>query len=145
MPEEVERLYNCRPKEQKESRLESKQCISLINWLTQGARKVFVVFDALDECAELDDQSHAVGAKMIKAISTISNFASVFVTSRPHVDLSLAMKDCLSLEIFAHDSDMLFHLQDWVRDYLRLRKILDPESELERYIGDTICMKAHGI
>ena len=34
-------------------------------------------------------------------------------------------KGFLELEIFAHDSDVLFYLQDRVRDYLRLRKILD--------------------
>ena len=102
-PKKLSDCTICRPRDQKQNKLESTQCISLIKWLTQGARKVFLVFDALDECPEFDDQSYKVRAEMIGAVSTISDFASVFVTSRPHVDLSLAMKGCLKSEIFAHE------------------------------------------
>ena len=78
-------------------------------------------------------------------VERAAKFASIFVTSRPQVNLTLELNDCAYLEVRATDSDMCAYLKARTADHKVLRRIVDHSPALEDYLVDTICKKANGM
>ena len=144
-PQELVDSYESLPPDRKENNLQVDQCLSFIQTTCKDFDKVFLVFDALDECPVHGDSSNELRSKMISTIQKMSLYASIFVTSRPHVNLAQQIPNCLSLEVRATHSDMCAYLQARSADYKLLRRIVDQNPALEAHLVETICSKARGM
>ena len=145
VPQEIQHLYDSLPSERKENNLSMDQCIAFMQIGCQNFDKIFLIFDALDECLVQDNNSNELRSKMISTIQKASNFGSIFVTSRPHVNLTQELNDCVCLEVRASDSDMCAYLKARTADHKILRRIVDHSPALESHLIDTICSKANGM
>lgn len=145
VPQEIQQFYDSLPSEHKENNLNVDQCFAFILIVCKDFDRVFLVFDALDECTVHDKNSNELRSKMISAIQKVSQSGSIFVTSRPHVNLTQELNDCACLEVRATDSDMCSYLKARTADHRILRRIVDHNPALEIHLVDTICNKANGM
>ena len=109
VPQEIQCIYDALPCDSKENTIDTNQCVSLIRkFAEEQSCRVFLLFNALDECPDMDHYSNEIRSRVISTTKTLTTFARTFVTSRSHVNLALSMPDCLYLEIRAMDSDMWY-------------------------------------
>lgn len=104
--------------------------------ISDKSKKVFIVIDALDECANADD--------FLLEIFTIlqDTEAKLFATTRPRESIEKRFKDGLFLEISADSEDV----QDYVRGRLSEFKVLSDENldirdEIKTYLKREIIAK----
>lgn len=145
VPQEIQQFYNSLPSERKENNLNVDQCFAFMQIVCKDYDRVFLIFDALDECPIHDNSGDEVRSKMVSAIEKASHFGSIFVTSRPNVNLTLELNDCACLEVRAMDGDMCAYLKARTADHKILRRIIDHRPALETHLVDTICNKANGM
>lgn len=145
IPQGIQRFYDSLPSERKENNLSLDQCFGFIHTVCRDFDNVFLIFDAVDECPVHDNNSNELRSKVVSTVERASKFASIFVTSRPHVNLTLELNDCACLEVRATDSDMCAYLKARTADHKVLRRIVDHSPALEDYLVDTICKKANGM
>ena len=145
IPQEIQHFYDSLPSDRKENNLNLDQCFGFIHTVCRGFDNVFLIFDAVDECPVHDMNSNELRSKVVSTVERASKFASIFVTSRPHVNLASELNDCASLEVRATDSDMCAYLKARTANHKVLRRIVDHSPALEDYLVDTICKKANGM
>ena len=145
VPQEIQNFYNSLPPERRENNLDIERCLLFIQLVCKEFDSIFLVFDALDECPVHDTNSNELRSRMISTIERVSHHATIFTTSRPHLNLAKEFCDCTSLEIRATDSDMRAYLKARTADHAILRRIFKQDSALENHLIDTICTKSNGI
>lgn len=105
IPEAVARVYkNVGSK----GGLPQFECASLITEVTKGLSRVYLVLDALDECAP----EHRVS--LLQTLSQLSRVPGLrlLVTSRPHIrELTTAFTQFLRLKIVAQDEDIRLYIR----------------------------------
>ena len=84
--------------------LNADECVALLGRTTESFDRVFLLFDAHDECLEFDVNNNEWRSKMVLSIDKIRERMHVFITSRSHVQLSLELHDCTSLKIWVKDT-----------------------------------------
>lgn len=144
IPKELESHYSSRPSHRRENSMSIDECLSFLQIACESFDRIFLVFDALDECIIRDDSNNEPRSKIITMIKRASRFATIFITSRPHVNLTQEI-DCACLEIRATDSDMRSYLKARINNHKILRRIIDQSPSLESRSIDTICSKANGM
>ena len=145
IPREIQELYDSISSERKENNLNIDQCFSFIQLVCKDFARTFLIFDALDECPVHDSSSNEFRSKMVSLIQRLSQLTTIFVTSRPHVNLTLEIRNCGCLDVQATDSDMCAYLKARAANHKILRRIIDQNPALENHLVDTICSKAKGM
>lgn len=145
IPQSIQQFYDSPNRERKGDHMSVDQCVSIIQAVCRNMDRVFLVFDALDECPIHDDRANELRSKMIALIRRMSDSMTICVTSRPHLALTHELDDCACLEVRATDGDMRAYLNARMSDHKILRKILDQNPILENHLAETICSKANGM
>ena len=110
---------------------------SIIRRMARGLDRVFLVLDALDECASL------VRGPLLDSLLELQahSEANVFATSRPS-DVGMYFKDALSLHISAHEDDVRRYLESQIRQQ---RRPLLQRPELQKDIVTQIIATIDGM
>ena len=146
VPQEIQRIYDALPSDSKENTIDTIQCVFLFRkFVEEQCCRVFLLFDALDECPDMDHYSNEIRSRMIFTMKTLATFARIFVACRSHVNLALSIPDCLYMEIRAMDSDVWYYLEARKEQHSQLRNILISHPTLAKHTEDTICRKANGM
>lgn len=96
LPREIEAFYD---ESQKTGRYpDQNQLVATVIVLSQRVSKTVIVIDAIDEQEDRKD--------LISLVKELEASCKIFVTSRPLEDINLSMKNYLSLEVMAADSDI---------------------------------------
>ena len=145
IPKNLESHYDSLPPERKENSMSIDECFSFMQTVCKNLDRVFLIFDALDECPVYDDSHNEHRSKIITMIQRASRFATIFITSRPHINLTEELVDCACLEVRAKESDMRAYLEARIANHKILRRIIDQSPSLKSYLLDRICSKANGM
>lgn len=145
IPQEIQHFYDSLPPERKDSSLDIDKCVSFIQLACKEFDRVFLIFDALDECPVHDINTNELRSKIISTIQRVSHFAAMFITSRPHLNLAEEFRDCACFQVRATNSDMCAYLTARTADHAILRRIIKQNPALEAHLVDTICSKSSGI
>ena len=144
-PQIISDFYGSLPPDRKNSSLEVDQCLAFLETVCKDFTRVFLVFDALDECSVHDENPGEIRSNMISAIQRLSAFASIFITSRPHVKPTREFSTCIQVDTQASDNDICAYLKARTANLKVLRTFIDQEPALGDDILDIICTKARGM
>ena len=144
-PRMISDFYGSLPADRKNNSLDVDRCLAFMEKICKGFKKVFLIFDALDECSDHNENVAELRSKMISTIQRLSAFATIFVTSRPHVKPTQDLFKCAQLDIRACDSDLRAYLKARIIDLNLLKTFVDKDPTLEDNIFDIICSKSEGM
>jgi hypothetical protein len=112
---------------------------ALTETISKGFSKVFVIIDALDECAE----KYRTGVLLV--IKRLARFTRVLLTSRPNLHLDQEFDNLACLCIEAHGEDVESYVRSELQTHYRLRKFVEDDAQLELEIITQIQEKAAGM
>ena len=144
-PTELEQHYDSLTPERIEKGLNIDDCFSFLQQLCKRIERVFLTFDALDECPILDDNNNEHRSKMINMIKRATQFAKVFVTSRPNINLKQDIVDCTCIEVQARESDIRTYLKTRVASQHIFQRIVRQVPSMENHLIENICSKSNGM
>lgn len=145
IPQEVCDLHELLASKRKDNDMSVAQCLSFMQSVRKQFDTVFLLFDAVDECPMHDENVNEIRSQMLSAIQKASKFARVFITSRPHVNMTQELGDCTCLEVKANDNDVCAYLKSRTAEHRILRGLIVQYPNLERDLIATICTKASGM
>ena len=146
IPESVQRFYNAKKPTEDESTMDEGQCISLLEHLIGNVPcGTFLIFDALDECPEIDDNSQEVRWKITSAMKRLATVGRVFITARPHVHPTTVSPECHRLEIRATNPDMRCYIDARIKAHKRLLQLVRSHPQLADRVKETLCGKVNGM
>ena len=146
IPESVQRCYDAKKPAGDESTMDEGQCISLLEHLIGNVPcGTFLIFDALDECPEIDDNSQEVRSKITSAMKRLASVGRVFITARPHVHPPTVSPECHRLEIRATNPDMRCYIDARIKAHKRLLQLVGSHSQLADRVKETLCRKVNGM
>ena len=122
-----------------------QECSSFIHIVSQCFDRAFLVFDALDECPVHDKYNNEQRLKIIAMIRSACQYATIFVTSRPHIKLAQEIADCVCMEVRATEGDLRAYIKARVADHRMVRTIVKDDLALESHLEDRICSNANGM
>jgi hypothetical protein len=142
LPLELEELYTKSERASETPTLQDLQRILLV--LSNTFSRVFLIFDALDECNE-DTQRKELLPLFLNLSKLGTGRISIFLTSRPHPeDIRDSFKGTAQIELRARDEDMEIYIKEKIDESPRSRRLLgqkDLESK-NKIISDlTDCAK----
>jgi hypothetical protein len=119
----------------RQTRPSTSEYSRLLETEVESFSKVFVVLDALDECAEGNERRHTLLSELRKAQPHVR----LLITSRPHVtDVPCYFEDYATLEVHAHDEDIETYVDRRIMGHDRLRGFVQKEPLLREQIIQTI-------
>lgn len=146
IPQSVQHSYDAKNPAEEENTMDEGQCISLLEHLISNEPcGTFLIFDALDECPEIDHNSKEVRSKIISAMKRLSIVGRLFITARPHVHPRTILPECHRLEIRATNPDMRCYIDARIKDHTRLSRIIGSDPQIINQINETLCRKANGM
>lgn len=146
IPQSVQNSYDAKNSAEEESTMDEGQCISLLKHLIGNVPcGTFLIFDALDECPEIDDNSQEVRSKMTCAMKRLATVGKVLITARPHVHPTTISPECHRLEIRATNPDMCCYIDARVKEHKRLLQLVRSHPQLADRVKETLCGKANGM
>jgi hypothetical protein len=98
--------------------------------------KVFIIVDALDECAE----DSGTRAGLLKALRALAGTVNLMVTSRDLSSIARTFEGTKQLNIYAHDQDIRRYVEDRINSVPRQHLIA-----LQQTIEDKIIQNARGM
>lgn len=110
-----------------------------IRKVARAFERIFVVVDALDECAESDEL-----CSRIQGLLSIGNFCFL-ATSRPLKSIDEFFTDAAHIEIYATETDVRRYLDSQIQSKPRLRAHVRKNPGLSCEIIDKITQKTQGM
>lgn len=110
----------------------------LLGLQTERFSEVFIVIDALDECADEDIREELLEALRLPSIHLL-------VTSRPFPSIGALFADAPLLEIKARDFDIKNYLNGRILTEKRLVRLVKTDVSLKMTIMNTVTEKAQGM
>ena len=144
-PQIISDFYASLPSDRKNNSLDVDQCLAFMQTVCKEFTRVFLVFDALDECSTYDANDGELRSNMISTIQKLSAFATIFITSRPHLRPTQEVLKCVPVDIQAADSDIRAYLKARIAGLQVLRIFVDQDPALRDNISDIICHRAQGM
>jgi hypothetical protein len=151
LPEQLKELYVKHKNGQSSPSME--EYVELLNTLSNGFRRSFIVVDALDELSTIEDGGPVFQIDIVKRlyklqqVTTSKAGCSLFLTSRENIQIEKQLANCRRLDIFAAESDIRLYIKGQISDSHKFKyaKDVTANSELgERIIG-TVAEKAKGM
>ncbi|KAF2809376.1 uncharacterized protein BDZ99DRAFT_531589, partial [Mytilinidion resinicola] len=124
----------------------SEQLFGLLKDLLKKELRAFLIIDALDECPESEGHERKqVLAALVEIKALKASNLSVFVASRPEVDIKQAMEEICDIDIDIHASltneDIRLHIQAQMMKYPRLKRL---EQSIKNEIEEKLMKDAGG-
>ena len=146
IPQSIQHFYDARPPPKEENTMDEDQCTSLLEDLIRNEpRDTFLIFDALDECPDIDHDSNEVRSRITSALKKLAIVGRLFITARPHVHPATVIPDCLRLDIRATNSDMCCYINTRIKQHKRLNRLVGSDPQLANLLNETLCRKANGM
>ena len=146
IPQSIQQIYDTLPPEKEVNTMDEHQCVSLLEDLIRNEpRDTFLIFDALDECPDIDHNSNEVRSRITSAMKSLATVGRLFITARPHVHPATVVPGCHRLEIRATDRDMRCYINARVQGHPRLLRLVGSDPQLANRLGETLCRKANGM
>ena len=146
IPQAIQQLYDALPPDKEENTIDEDQCISLLEHLIGNeSRDSFFIFDALDECPDIDHNSNEVRSRITSAMKRLAIVGKVFITARPHVHPATVIPGCLFLQIRATDPDMRCYINSRIQEHGRINRLIGSDPLLANLLNETLCRKANGM
>ena len=146
IPQSLQHSYDVKDPAEDENTMDEGQCVSLLEYLISNAPcNTFLIFDALDECPEIDHDSKEVRSKITSAMKRLSIVGKVFITARPHVHPTTMLPECHRLEIRATNPDMRCYIDARIKEHKRLSRLIRSDPQITNRISETLCRKANGM
>lgn len=124
-PLELEKLYDKLKPENETPMLKDLQSALLA--ISKAFSRVFLIFDALDECNE-DTQRKTLLPLFLK-LSQPDTGISTFLTSRPHPeDIRDSFQGTAQIELKARDEDMEIYIEEKIDENPRSRRIIGQKN-----------------
>lgn len=136
----VETLYKLQIKHG--LRPSTDEYVSLLQQISEGIPKVFIIVDALDEYKEID----AMKTKFLEYLQIVSPVKTrILITSRRLKDIEQDLLDAPELEIRASDEDISNYADSQIDNSRRLRLHAKKEPGLRRSICTRMIEKCDGM
>ena len=146
IPQSVQRFYDAQRPAKEENAIDEDQCSSLLESSIRNERRdTFLIFDALDECPDMDHDSNEVRSKIISALKRLATIGKVFITARPHVHPATVLPNSHHLEISATVPDMRCYINARIKEHKRLLQVVGLDPQLANQLKETLCRKANGM
>ena len=116
-----------------------KELAELLNTVTGGFAKVFIVIDALDECPETTRNS------VLGEIYKLENRPRLLITSRHSSSIANICHDAIHLEIQASDTDLEIYVRSKIQQDRHLAHYVDQDSSLQKDIVRKVVDNAKGM
>ena len=146
VPHSIQHFYAALPAEKEENTMDDDLCISLLEDLIRNEpRDTFLIFDALDECPDIDHDSTEVRSRITFAMKRLAVVGRLFITARPHIHPATVIPDCHRLEVRATDSDMRCYINARIKEHKRLLRLVGSDPQLADRLNETLCRKANGM
>ncbi|KAJ0106842.1 ankyrin [Diaporthe amygdali] len=139
LPEEVQSLY--RKHVQKRTRPTVKQLSEVFKKLLSSRSNIFIVIDALDECAPSDE----LALELIQTIKDLGNNIRLLITSRTSTNFESWFEDAPRIDIAAQDQDVRLFLETKIPEQSRLAKHIRADPKLQDDIVRNIAESARGM
>ncbi|WYZ35404.1 hypothetical protein EsH8_X_000051 [Colletotrichum jinshuiense] len=139
LPEVVRSLYAKHA--QKGTRPTTKQLSEVFTKLFSSCNNVFIVIDALDECASSD----MVALELVSALQALGDNVRLLLTSRTSTNFEGFFKDAVRIEITAKDEDVRLYLERRIPKHSRLAKHIRADPKLQDDIITSIAESAQGM
>ena len=146
VPQSIQQSYDALPPSNEENTMDEDQCITLLECLIKNEpRDTFFIFDALDECPDIDHNSNEARSRIASAMKRLAIVGRLFVTARPHVHPATVIPDYHRLEIRATDPDMRCYIDGRIKEHQRLLRLVGSDPHLADRLNETLCRKANGM
>ena len=109
--------------------------------ISRDLNKVFIVVDALDECA----QEKGTRISFLEAMPKIGNRFRLLITSRTTTNVFNHLPSAVCINIDAKDADVTKYLKSRILGERRLQRIIAGDVDLEETIIKTILRNAKGM
>lgn len=128
---EIEKLYNTlQPKEKKPT---WEELYTTLLAISKKFNRVFLVFDALDECGQDDQRKHLLPLLHLLAGHGIS----LFVTSRPHPeDIQYFLLKAPKIELSAKEEDIRVYIQQRIHENPRAKRLVGEGKCKDKLISE---------
>jgi len=138
IPDSLNNLY--RLHNSRSTRPSLEEVSSILGAEVEHFDRVFVVLDALDECAESNGCRDLVLSELAKL-----KRVNIMVTSRPHVGIGDFIDSFVRLDIRADDEDLCKYVDGCIDRNPRLIKHIKEHTGLREDIRSTIVRRARGM
>ena len=146
VPQSIQQFYDALPPSKEENTMDEDQCITLLESLIKNEpRDAYFIFDALDECPDIDHNSNEARSRITSAMKRLAIVGRLFITARPHVHPVTVIPDCHRLEIRATDTDMRCYIDGRIKEHQRLLRLVGSDPHLADRLNETLCRKANGM
>jgi len=132
------RLYRQRPPGQ--SKPLEEDTTSLLWSIVESFKRVFIVIDALDECAETNGTRDAL-IKVLTELQKQNSTVQVLITSRPKQTAIDRFQYAKPIEFKANDLDIRKYLESRIHAEPRVNRHVRADPPLEKKVIDTITTK----
>jgi hypothetical protein len=140
IPEAFFSLY--RSHKTKSTRLSLTECAQELQSVCVRRSTVFIVIDALDECAEGDSTREEV----LSVLSNVQPALRLLITARPHIaEVLNTFKDATRLEIRASEEDIRRYLEGRTEKEKKLKYHIKKDPTLQGDIMTAIVEKVDGM
>ena len=146
VPQSIQQSYDALPPSIEENSMDEDQCITLLESLIKNKpRDAFFIFDALDECPDIDHNLNEARSRITSAMKRLAIVGRLFITARPHVHPATVIPDYHRLEIRATDPDMRCYIDGRIKEHQRLLRLVGSDPHLADRLNETLCRKANGM
>ena len=136
---EISALYRFHTRRQTRPGL--AEWLGILNAEVRYYAKVFLVIDAIDECAE----AHGVRSDLLAELRALQPKMHLMVTSRPLLSLEREFKEDQRMEIFSRDEDIRLYLEKRLVRENRLSRLVEADPPLREVIITKILSAAKGV
>lgn len=139
LPPEVLSVYNLHKKYETQPPL--TQIVDLLRQILEGFKKVHIVVDALDECAE----SEEAALNFVSNILNLGKSVRLLCTSRFSTTLDTFFKQATRMEISARAEDVRMFIETQIPRQSRLSKHVRADPKLKDDIIEAIVDQSQGM
>ncbi|OBR08080.1 Ankyrin [Colletotrichum higginsianum IMI 349063] len=127
--------------QKKGTRPMTKQLSQVFAKLFSSCDNIFIVIDALDECASSDMEA----VELVGALQGLGDNVRILLTSRTSTNFEGFFKDAVRIDIKAKDEDVRLYLERKIPKHFRLAKHVCADPKLQDDIITSIAESAQGM
>lgn len=130
--DEIEKLYQTLQAEKPPRTPTFKELYTVFIAMSKSFDRVFLVFDALDEC-DPDNQRK----DLLPLFHNLAKVLSLFVASRPHPeDIQDSLHDAAQIELSANEEDIEIYIRQRINDSPRAKRLVGQAQCKDKIISD---------
>ena len=139
LPPEISSLYNLHQKYGTRPTL--SQITENLRRLLSKLRVVYIIIDALDECAENEEEALA----FVSTVCSLGSQVKVLCTSRPSATFKTYFEGSTTLSISARDDDIRMFLEAQIQQHHKLQRHTKGDPTLGEDIVTSVIQESQGM